>query len=197
MIAGILPQWNNAGVLPPVRPGTPGSSDDRSPYQIPLLMFLDRFATSPERRMILDGFLRFRKKLHTAGIISGFQWVDGSFLEQIEVLENRSPRDLDVVTFFDIPAGENQRSLFQKTGDLFNRTYLKESCAVDGYFYVLGKPADGPQIKNISYWYSMWSHRRDNGLWKGFVQIDLSPSQDADAHTTLGILGHKEGMPHE
>jgi len=29
----------------------------------------------------------------------------------------------------------------------------------------------------ISYWYSMWSHRRNN-LWKGFVQVDISEDQD-------------------
>jgi hypothetical protein len=32
-------------------------------------------------------------------------------------------------------------------------------------------------VITISYWYSMWSHRR-NGLWKGFVQVDISQGQD-------------------
>jgi hypothetical protein len=39
----------------------------------------------------------------------------------------------------------------------------------------------------VAYWYSMWSHRRD-GMWKGFVQIDLSPSEDTPA---LAILASK------
>ena len=53
---------------------------------------------------ILDGFLRFRELLTQAGFVSGFQWVDGSFLENVEMLENRPPNDLDVVTFY-IPPG--------------------------------------------------------------------------------------------
>lgn len=97
--AGILPQWNGVGILPPVRPEMPGNSPERSPYRVSPAGFVDRFATSPERMAILDGLLRFRGKLHELGIVSGFQWLDGSFLEQIELLENRHPRDMDVVTF--------------------------------------------------------------------------------------------------
>jgi hypothetical protein len=29
----------------------------------------------------------------------GFQWLDGSFAEQIELLEGRPPKDIDVVSF--------------------------------------------------------------------------------------------------
>lgn len=138
--AGILPQWNGVGVLPPVRPEMPGNSPERSPYRVPLAGFVDRFATSLERMAILEGLLRFRGKLHELGIVSGFQWLDGSFLEQIEILESRHPRDMDVVTFFDIPTGENQRSLLQKAGQLFDQKHLKATYAVDGYFSVLGQP---------------------------------------------------------
>lgn len=191
--AGILPQWNGVGVLPPVRPEMPGNSPERSPYRVPLAGFVDRFATSPERMAILEGLLRFRGKLHELGIVSGFQWLDGSFLEQIEILENRHPRDMDVVTFFDIPPGENQRSLLQKAGQLFDQKHLKATYGVDGYFNVLGQLVDARQVQSIAYWYSMWSHRRD-GLWKGFVQVDLDPSQDADARAVLNISG---GAQHE
>ena len=190
---GILPHWNGVGVLPPVRPEMPGNSPERSPYRVPLAGFVDRFATSPERMTILDGLLRFRGKLHELGIVSGFQWLDGSFLEQIEILESRYPRDMDVVTFFDMPPGENQRSLLQKAEQLFDQKHLKATYVVDGYFSVLGQPVDARQVQSIAYWYSMWSHRRD-GLWKGFVQVDMDPSQDADARAFLNISG---GAQHE
>lgn len=193
IIPGSLPVWNSVGLLPPVRPEMPGNSPERSPYRVDLDVFVDRFATTPERMQILDGLLRFRGKLHALSIVSGFQWLDGSFLENVESLENRSPRDMDVVTFLHLPAGEDQRSLAQKAGNLFDPKYLKTTYAIDGYFSVLGQPVDARQVKNISYWYSMWSHRRD-GLWKGFVQIDLDPSQDADARGVLNISG---GVHHE
>lgn len=38
-------------------------------------------------------------------------------------------------------------------------------------------PMSAVTIQRVSYWYSMWSHRRD-GVWKGFVQVDLDPMQD-------------------
>ena len=192
--AGMLPRWNAVGVLPPIRPEMPGNSPERSPYRVSLADFVDQFATSPERIKILDGLLRFRGKLHELGIVSGFQWLNGSFLEQIEILEARHPRDMDVVTFFDMPAGENQRSLFQKAGQLFDQSYLKVTYAVDGYFSVLGQAVDARQIQGITYWYSMWSHRRD-GLWKGFVQVDLNPFHDTDAKAILNIS--EENALHE
>lgn len=187
-----IPAWNSSGVLPPIRPGNPGNSLDRSPYLVDLVSIIDRFATSPERIAILDGFLRFRAALHHAEIISGFQWLDGSFFEQIEVLENRPPKDMDVVTFFELPEGKDQSSLVQEHHFLFDGEYIKENYSIDAYYSLLGKPTDLWQVKNINYWYSIWSHRR-NGLWKGFVQVDLNPVQDSDARAVLSQLG---GLQH-
>ena len=183
-----IPSWNSAGVLPPIRPSAPGHSTDRSPYAVDLAIVVDRFATSPARMTILDGLLRFRADLQAAGIVSGFQWLDGSFLEDIETLENRAPKDMDVVTFFYLPQGQDQRSLAQSHRLLFDQKHVKANYGVDAYFAVLGQPTDPWQVKNISYWYSMWSHRRD-GLWKGFIQVDLNPAQDANARAVLNLTG--------
>jgi hypothetical protein len=43
-------------------------------------------------------------------------------------------------------------------------------------------------VAQSSYWYSMWSHRR-NQAWKGFLQIDLAPSQDVEALAWLQQQG--------
>ena len=191
--AASIPAWNSAGVLPPIRPNVPGGSPDRSPYVVDLAVLFDRFATSSERMAILDGLLRFRADLHAAGITSGFHWLDGSFLEQVEALESRAPRDMDVVTFLDLPQGLDQRALAQRHRTLFDQKHAKATYAMDAYFAVLGQPTDQWQVKNIAYWYSLWSHRRD-GLWKGFVQVDLDPSQDGDARTILNLAG---GVHHD
>jgi hypothetical protein len=191
--AASIPPWNSAGVLPPIRTNAPGSSPDRSPYVVDLAVLFDRFATSSERMAILDGLLRFRADLHAAGITSGFQWLDGSFLEQVEALEGRAPRDMDVVTFLDLPQGLDQRSLVQRHGTLFDQKHVRATYAMDAYFAVLGQPTDHWQVKNIAYWYSLWSHRRD-GLWKGFVQVNLDPSQDGDARVILNLA---RGVQHD
>ena len=181
-----LPAWNSMGILPPIKPGAPGTSPERSPYQINLSSFFDCFALTQERIDILSGLLSFRAELHKLGINQGFQWLDGSFLENIETSEARPPNDIDVVTFYNMPSGETQQSLAQKNSSIFNLLYLKTTFAIDGYFFMLGNPIDVKEIKIITYWYSIWSHRR-NGLWKGFVQIDLDPSQDAEANKILEI----------
>jgi hypothetical protein len=188
-----IPDWTAAGILPPIHPGASGNSPDRSPYSVDLPSLVDRFSTSPERRNILDGLLRFRAAFHQAGIVSGFQWLDGSFLEDVETSESRPPRDMDVVTFFYLPAGHDQRSLVQQYTALFDRQQVKITYSMDIYSVVLGAPTDQSQVSQEAYWYSMWSHRRD-GLWKGFVQIDLNPEQDDAARALLNLDG---GISHD
>lgn len=186
--ATVIPAWSSGGVLPPIRPSASGNSQDRSPYLVDLSVLFDRFATSPERMGILDGLLRFRADLHSAGVTSGFQWLDGSFLEQVETLEGRAPRDMDVVTFLDLPHGQSQASLATHHGLLFDQKHVKANYAMDAYFVVMGDPLDSGSVRRVSYWYSMWSHRRD-GLWKGFVQVSLDPGQDGNARAILNLAG--------
>jgi len=131
--------------LPPVRSTRLGNSSDRSPYLIDLSSFIGRFATSPQRLKILDGLLRFRADLYRADIVSGFQWLDGSFLEQIEVLENRAPRDLDVVNFLDLTKMD-QSALVQQHQALFDNKQVKEVYALDTYLVQIGGALESPRI---------------------------------------------------
>ncbi|MBF0176778.1 MAG: hypothetical protein HQL63_08025 [Magnetococcales bacterium] len=192
-LPGAVPAWNHVGVLPPIMTNALGNSPDRSPYAVKLPGLVDHFSSTPERIAILKGLLRFRAALHRAGIVNGFQWLDGSFLEHVEMLESRPPRDMDVVTFYLLPDGHNQRSFSERNPSLFDRHAWKTSHKVDTYFISLGKPTDVNRVKEISYWYSMWSHRRD-GLWKGFVQVDLDPARDDAARAILNPDG---GVNHE
>lgn len=175
-----IPKWNSAGILPPT---LSGSSDLRSPYSTDSLQLVHRFSGTHERRRILSGFFDYRAALNQAGILSGFQWLNGSFLEQVEVLERRAPRDIDVVSFLDLQ-NINQKELLSTHGDLFNQEYVKQQYLVDAYIVQIGLPLDKHSANRISYWYSMWSHRR-NGLWKGFLQIDLDLCRDEQARELL------------
>ena len=180
----MIPLWNMAGVLPPIRPGMPGHSADRSPYSAVLADVIERFSTSPERINILQGLLRLRAAFHAVGVVSGFQWVDGSFLEHVEVLESRPPKDVDVVTYFALPTGVSEADLVTRDPEIFDHDKVKAAYQVDHYPFVLGKSIDAFQIRQISYWYGMWSHRRD-GMWKGFIQVSLDPAEDILALQTL------------
>lgn len=173
-----------AGIIPPIRPGEPGYSADRSPYAVGIDDVIRRFATSTERSSILDGLLRYRSALHSAGVVSGFQWLNGSFSENVEVTESRPPNDIDVVTFFELPLGETQLSFFTSHSALFDRQIAKSTFRVDAFMQVLAEKMTEVRVRKTVYWYSMWGHQR-NGLWKGFIQVDLSPSGDAAAANLL------------
>src|SRR5437660_55494 len=100
----MIPNFDLSGVLPPyVGPSPAESGAFMSPYEASIVEMVDKFATSPERKAILIGLLRYRDALATAGIVDGFQWLDGSFLENIEEREGRPPGDIDIVTFLHRP----------------------------------------------------------------------------------------------
>jgi len=179
-----IPSWNTMGILPPIHPGVHATDSNRSPYSTDITVFVARFAISPARTKIITGLLDYRAQLYNIGITSGFQWLDGSFLEHVEVLENRAPNDIDVVTFFEMPSGQTQASLTTQHPQIFDNTHNKSRYTIDAYFVEIGQPMTAWHIKNITYWYSMWSHRR-NGTWKGFVQVALDPIADARARTQL------------
>lgn len=54
-----IPAWNPQGLLPPIDVVNPASVE-RSPYRVALLDVVAQFATSPERRQILRGWLGYR-----------------------------------------------------------------------------------------------------------------------------------------
>lgn len=190
----MIPSWNMAGVLPPIRPGALGHDSDRSPYITTLGDVVDRFALTSDRVKILLGLLQYRNALHQLGVVSGFQWLDGSFVEDVETLESRPPKDIDVVTYLELPSGHTQATLWAAAGGLFKNAYVKKTYFVDAYPQVLGGSLSAHSIKQVSYWYSMWSHRR-NGTWKGFVQVDLNPAEDAAAACTLSAAITGGGTP--
>lgn len=176
-----IPSWNAVGVLPPVD-STDLMSAERSPYAVSLSDLTLRFGTSPERRRILEGFLRYRGRLHVAGFTTGFQWLDGSFLENIERLEGRAPKDLDVVTFFRLPDGVAEDAAVARDPDAFPRTraaraLFKLNFFVQPHFVNLNSQSERI-VKLSAYWYSVWSHRRDTS-WKGYLQVGLGPAEDA------------------
>jgi hypothetical protein len=188
-----IPDWNARGVLPPINPASP-TSFDRSPYQASLTDVILRYATSPNRKTILDGFLRFRAALHAAGFVQGFQWLDGSFLEDIELIEGRGPHDLDVVTFYHLAPGQTQTNVLAASPALFQSQATKRTYMVDAYFVQLNQSMSEPLVRDSIYWYSLWSHRK-NEVWKGYLQVDLAPVEDAAARKSLDATHVQPGVP--
>lgn len=177
-----VPAWTASGVLPPIL-GDDSTSKDRSPYDVVLSEFVSTFGTSHRRCEILDGLLRYRAALRQSGMTEGFQWLGGSFVEDIELLESRSPNDIDVVTFFNLDY-DGQVAAVSAAPELFteDNTYLKDHFLVDGYYVSLGNEPT-LLVHDANYWGSLWAHRRD-AVWKGFLRINLDTNDD-EALTAL------------
>lgn len=185
-----LPAWDSRGVLPPCNSVSPTSAD-RSPYRVSLHDAVMGFALTADRVKILKGLLGYRAALHAVGLVDGFQWLDGSFCENIEMLESRPPGDIDVVTFHAMPQGQTQMTLKQAAPSLFpfnpaERVALKAAYHVDAFTQSLGTKPE-LLVNRSAYWYSVWSHRRDQ-TWKGYVEVDLAPADDAVVLAALMAL---------
>ena len=170
--------WNPQGHISPIYVNEPTSSN-RSPYKISLLEFYKRFSTSDDRKKILDGLIAYREKLHSLGFNKGFQWVDGSFLELIEKKEGRSPRDIDVVTFIEEYPTDIQENLTYIQNEFKNvvKPLSKQQFMCDAFVLIIPELTPKQLIDQTAYWYGVWSHTRELH-WKGFVEIDLDPSED-------------------
>lgn len=192
-----IPDWDARGLIPPCDSVSPTSSN-RSPYRVSLRDVVLEFAVSAERVAILKGFLEYRAGLHNLGMITGCQWLDGSFFENIELLELRPPNDIDIVTFYEMPAHSSQFTLRLAGPDLFpsnlaEKLALKASLHVDVFYQDLSaKPLR--LIERSAYWYSVWSHRRDL-TWKGFLEVDLAPQHDAAVLAELFALPPQQPNP--
>lgn len=177
-----IPDWDAMGVLPPFDPQDPTTRQGRSPFDATMVELVGRYATSPERIEILRGLLAFRASLHRLGYVVGFQWIDGSFSEDIERIEGRAPRDVDVVSFVgELGVPQNPS---EDDEEALDHDKAKERFRVDGYFVELDAVPPSMLVEQAAYWHGIWSHRRTE-RWKGFLRIDLDPQHDATASVAL------------
>lgn len=177
----MFPAFNHSHVLPPFE-GDRMSSARSSPYPVTASALAQRLGTSPERCVILDGLFRYRAALAMLGFTRGFQWLDGSFVEDVEAREDRPPQDIDVVTFAYPPDGmtkDQVRELLAGHPELFNQDQCKAGFHCDTTIINL---TTSPEwlVTQARYWYGLFSHRRGDALWKGMLALPLN-SDDAAA----------------
>ncbi|MBO0953120.1 DUF6932 family protein [Fibrella forsythiae] len=181
-----IPDFDHNDVLPP-HLGDPRQSSDLSPYPCTTLEFCQKFSTSPKRVDILKKFIEFRQNLNKLGVIDGFQWLDGSFLENIEVSEKRDPNDLDLVTFFGGIDNTGQAIIMTAFPEFGNPVLSKKNFYLDHY------PVDYCYDPNVTvaltaYWLQLFNHNRQ-GVWKGMIRLELNtPKEDKDALDYLNSI---------
>ena len=180
---GPIPDWDPSGLLPPFV-DSPTSAGQRSPYAVGLTDLVLRFSDTAKRRTLLTGLLDFRAALHSAGIGEGFQWINGSFVEDTTHHSELDPNDIDVVTFLKLPDGLSQAQLVDGNPSLFDLDATRRRYGLDAYTVVLDAGDLTYLVRRVAYWNSLWSHDR-NQRWKGYLEIDLSDSEDAIARAAL------------
>lgn len=123
------------------------------------------------------------------GIIDGFQWIDGSFFEDCESIQNRPPRDMDVVTFGHRPNGftssQDWLAFMNANLHLFSRSIAKGKYKCDAFFVDLSLPAE-TLVSRARYWFGLFSHQRITYVWKGLVQVSLSEDEAGAMHLING-----------
>jgi len=188
----MIPNWTLQGIVPPFVGGDPTIPTNMSPYFTTMQAFAQRFGDSPERRHIIAGLLDYRAALFAAGL-TGFQWLSGSFVEQVESIRGRSPNDVDVVSLIHRPAEyapDDKWAEFLGTAEgnlLINPEGMKKAYHCDAYTIDLNEP--GLDIVTItSYWYGLFSHQRETSLWKGMVVVALDSQQDAEARSIIAPM---------
>lgn len=179
-----IPPFTHEGILPPFigAQGPGGSSEQMTPYKVSSVEVAHTFGTDDNRREILRGWLQHRTLLRSLGFTHGFQWVDGSFVEQ------KTPNDIDVVSFvwvanrFD-PNEFN--ALCVRHPDAFVRQIVKSTYRVDQQ--ICDFAGDPESIVGVTrYFLGLFSHRRDDNLWKGMLEIRLD--SEADDITALEFV---------
>ena len=188
MLPGTDPllEWSADGLLLGNDPSAPVSLT-RSPYRVSLLDFVRRFGFTVERRRLLRAVLAYRGRLHSSGIVAGFQWVDGSFVEDVERTREKGPGDIDVVNFMHVPGVGGEEQFYEQHPGLFDRSTLRQDFDVDAYNVAMDplEPATVAfAIDNAVYWYSVWSHTEDS-RGKGYIQLSLDVADDGLAKEWL------------
>lgn len=174
------------GITPPYL-GTPANSLNVSPYQCSVadICGCQHLGSTSGRKAILNGFLDFRKTLLDLGI-RGFQWLDGSFLEDVETHLRRAPNDLDVVTFVEAPTTPAELRVLLNSKPQTESPLSKTAFHVDSYVISLGS-SSRIIVDHTRFWYGLFSHRRSDGIWKGMLAVELLDSADDDkARIILG-----------
>jgi hypothetical protein len=188
-----LPSFDLRGLLPPFV-GADATTPDRSPYWATMPELVSAFGTTPHRCQLLRNLIAYRALLAQGGYVGGIQFIDGSFVENVEAL-NRNPSDIDVFSILSAPPRYlTDPAAWQATGlpfwnaEVANRDLNKQRFSLDTYAVLFEERQAQPMnlIGDIIYWYGLFSHQRDTFAWKGFAGLALDPAADQVALSQLG-----------
>ena len=188
----MIPVSTIQGILPPFTSGDPTSPDNMSPYRATMKEFVERFGTSPERYEIIWGLLSYRADLMACGL-TGLQWLGGSFVEDVESIRGRPPKDVDVVSVINRPIDIKSDEKWIEFLDsehgalLTDSEAMKDAFHCDAYAIDMNEPSIDI-VNSTRFWLGLFSHQRITSAWKGMVVVALDAQQDEEARSIMPAL---------
>ena len=151
-----IPPFDTRGLLPPFIGSDPTTST-RSPYVCTMAELAATLGTTSHRRRLLSGLLSYRALIMTLGYSEGLQFINGSFVENVELREGRDPGDIDVFSFLVLPFHYHtgmplwlQTGLPEWTSEFADRNKNKIRFGIDAYAIALGPQTDWVTLINAT-----------------------------------------------
>lgn len=188
----LIPPFSPSGALPPFVDSSPTNPAKRSPYETDVYQLVERFCTTKHRATLLIGLNAYREHLFRGGFISGHQWIDGSFVEDVETVRGRPPSDIDVVTLFNRPIKyQHDAPLWAAdySGNIHERFFAtkKMKPLYNCDTYSIDLDADAASLVSATmYWGGLFTDIRGSTEKKGIVSIPLA--QDPMEFTAVSNL---------
>lgn len=184
----MFPHFTSDGIVPPYVGGDPTIPATMSPYRVTMPQFVEWFGYNRARLDILGRLLDYRELLTATGVV-GFQWLSGSFVEDVEKLRQRPPGDVDIVSVVHRPPNATDDTdwisfLGGASGYLFKNKEIKRVFGCDGYVIDLNDQVEDV-VDLTRYWIGLFSHQRDTSFWKGMMAVELNQQMDSQARTVL------------
>ena len=164
----MIPPFNHNNVLPPFI-GDINNPDNLSPYTCDIMELCRFFATTPTRIAILKGLVRFRLSCVENGI-SGRQWVDGDFVENIEA-ENREPENVVVVSLIYRKENDEYRRILDAFPEFADGKLSRQNYKVDHRAFVINLSPEYT-VQYSKHWNMVYGHN-EKGVWKGMLEMPL------------------------
>jgi hypothetical protein len=176
----IIPKFAPNGALPPFIDGSPTNPAKRSPFHTNIYQVVDRFCTTKHRAVLLKGLNAYRKHLFEGGFVAGQQWIDGSFVEDVEATRLRPPGDIDVVTLFNRPIKFQNDPLAWSSAyssvlhlKFFETRNMKPVYKCDTFSIDL-EAGSTSLVRDTMYWGGLFTDIRGSTEKKGIVSIPLA-----------------------
>lgn len=187
-----IPGYNSQGVIPPHN-GDATDMHTCSPYPATTVELCAIFGNTPERRTILQGFLKMRALMTQLELTEGFQWVDGRFVEK-DRGRRPDPEHLQVVTFYKLSDRFEDPQFSELADRLRCPRYTLKHFRVHHDIVNLGWELMHI-INHTRFHAGQLSHQKDTGIWKGMLQIALNTPED-DGRAVANIFAERAPGTH-